>query len=73
MKNCSNIKNAALHAFKGLEYKTYGTLDEKTLPNTLSISFEDIDAEALILILKMLPRYQLDQLVLQAPIHPVMY
>jgi len=52
MAKCQEIKGIALDAFKDLNYKIYGSVDKKTLPNTLSIAFEEIDAEALILILK---------------------
>jgi cysteine desulfurase len=49
---CKQIKSMALDAFKGIKYKVYGTTDQNTLPNTLSIAFADLDAEAVILILK---------------------
>ena len=49
---CIEIKSAAINSFKDIDYKIYGTIDEKTLPNTLSIAFSDLDAEAVILTLK---------------------
>ena len=50
-EECSTIKNAALNAFANMDHMIYGDL-ENTLPNTLSISFADIHAEALIICLK---------------------
>tara|TARA_B100000767_G_C19759025_1_gene534278 strand:+ start:1252 stop:2388 length:1137 start_codon:yes stop_codon:yes gene_type:complete len=50
-KECSRIKIAALKAFVNIDHMIYGDL-ENTLPNTLSISFADIHAEALIICLK---------------------
>jgi cysteine desulfurase len=49
---CKEIKSAAINSFKDIDYKIYGTTDERTLPNTLSIAFSDLDAEAVILTLK---------------------
>lgn len=49
---CNEIKSAAINSFKDIDYKIYGTIDENTLPNTLSIAFSDLDAEAVILTLK---------------------
>jgi len=51
-QQCIHIKKTAINAFKSLDHKVHGGTDEKTLPNTLSISFGDIDAEALILVLR---------------------
>ena len=45
------IKSIAIDSFKNLNFKIYGN-EENTLPNTLSISFSDIHAEALIICLK---------------------
>ena len=50
-RNCGEIKSIAVDAFKNLDYKIYGNV-ENSLPNTLSISFGDIHAEALIICLK---------------------
>lgn len=47
-ERCSKIKQIALDAFKDLDVKVYGGTDKNVLPNTLSISFSDLDAEALI-------------------------
>ena len=52
LKKCSRIKDLALDAFSKIDYTVYGSTDASTLPNTLSISFADIDAEALILTLR---------------------
>ena len=49
---CKEIKSIALDSFKDIKHKIYGTTDERTLPNTLSIAFSDLDAEAVILTLK---------------------
>ena len=48
---CKKIKSIAIDSFKNLDFKIYGN-EENTLPNTLSISFSDIHAEALIICLK---------------------
>jgi len=48
---CKEIKSIAIDSFKNLNFKIYGN-EENTLPNTLSISFSDIHAEALIICLK---------------------
>ena len=50
-KRCLEIKNKAISAFKDLECTIYGDIDH-SLPNTLSISFSDIHAEAIIMCLK---------------------
>ena len=49
--SCLQIKNIALDACKDIDHKIHGDI-ENTLPNTLSISFADIHAEALINCLK---------------------
>ncbi len=51
MIDCLKIKQIALKEFKNPNYKIYGTTDEATLPNTLSISFNS-HAEAVIICLK---------------------
>ncbi len=50
-KKCAELKAEAIEAFKNLDHKIYGDIND-TLPNTLSISFSDIHAEALIICLK---------------------
>ena len=51
MEQCFKIKQEALKAFNNPAYRIYGTEDETTLPNTLSISFNS-HAEAVIITLK---------------------
>ncbi len=50
-KKCEELKNEAIKSFKNLDHRIYGDINN-TLPNTLSISFSDIHAEALIVCLK---------------------
>ena len=50
---CNGIKSSAIKAFERLNIKIHGDV-ESALPNTLSISFGDIHAEALIICLKEL-------------------
>lgn len=51
MLDCLKIKQTALKEFKNSNYVIYGTTDDATLPNTLSISFNS-HAEAVIICLK---------------------
>ncbi len=51
IKHCQTIKNAAIKAFSGLDYKINGNLN-LTIANTLNISFVGLDSEAIMLILK---------------------
>ena len=50
-EECTNIKACALKAFSRIDHKVYGD-SISSLPNTLSVSFADIHAEALIICLK---------------------
>jgi len=50
-EECTNIKACALKAFSRIDHKVYGD-SISSLPNTLSVSFGDIHAEALIICLK---------------------
>ena len=52
-ESCNQIKSSAMKAFEKLDTNIYGDF-KSTLPNTLSISFSDIHAEALIICLKEL-------------------
>jgi cysteine desulfurase len=49
---CSEIKLLALKAFTELDHKIYGYIDDRTLPNTLSVALGGLTADALIIVLK---------------------